>query len=148
MKRNGRREMTTMFLVLLVPAVVLSVFPFASVGFKASTASSSLPARAAFVVLTEEQEKAALASARTSWQGDSGVRRLRADLSVGELPETDLKPVLDVRERPSHVSILPVAYPAGPFVPSAAAGRPKRIGVTKGEPRPVAFSREDLLKID
>ena len=148
MRRSGRHELATFVTVLAVPTAIAFAFPFASVKFRASAIQPDLTAHAAFVTLTEAQEKAALASARASWQGDPGVRRLRANLAVGELPKADLKPVLDVCERMSQVRVRPTDYPAGPFVPSSAAARPSRIGAEKGEPRRPAFSREDLLKID
>ena len=148
MRTGIRHEFAVMATVLALSAAVAMSFPYGAVRFKAAGADGRREAGAAFVVLTEAQERAALAAAKAAWQGDSGVRRMHADLSVGELPEDVVRPVLGVRERPTF-ELKPADYSAGAFLPSAAAKSPVRIAPeASAADKPSAFSREELLKID
>lgn len=150
MRGISRYEFTTLFMVLLVPIFIGIGFPYRAVAFRAASSKSEPKAGAAFVELTESQEIAALAAAKTSWQVDAGnLRRLRVDLAVGDLPEDAPRPVLDSRDRPPWTEPAHVPYAAGAFVPTSAAARPARLAVEKSPvARPPAFSREALLKID
>lgn len=145
-----RRDVISFLLPLTLPSAMAAFHFCGAVGFKASEPSSSECAFAAFVELSQEEESRATAAVKAAWQGDSGgIRRLRADLSVGELPEENSGPVLDVSldALRIHEPELPAELP--PLPPSMRAAAPMKIAPSQAsEAAPPAFSKEELLKID
>jgi len=148
MRRSVGYELFAMGTVLAISLATVLVFPMTAVGFRAAPTSADRSAGAAFVLLSEAREKASLAAAKASWQGGLGVRRLRTNLAVGDLPEEVVRPVLERRERPAATEAEEVRYAPGAFAPSSAAARPTRIGAEQPVSAPPAFPREELLKID
>lgn len=148
--RSLSRELMSVLTVVALSVAVVLVFPFDAVGFRPQRAPVSQSASAAFVSMTAEEQVAAMRSARTAWQVDSvGVRRLRADLSVGELPEDPSTSSLKVGLKPVRVGLQPVGYGLQAYPCTQAAPAAAPIAKPKDEPetRP-AFSREELLKLD
>ena len=134
--------------VVAAVATVTALFPSRSVGFVAAERSEAVPS-AAFVVLSEDQEDAAVKAAKTAWLA-SGVRRGRGTggFALGELPETEGGPML------GSEALLPAAkepprviWERSSWRPSAAAPAPQPI--PPGErTKPPAFSREEMLSIE
>ena len=134
--------------VLATVAAVTALFPTRSVGFVAADRRAAAPS-AAFVVLTEDQEDAAVQAAKTAWLA-SGGRRARGagGFALGELPETDGGPILGSEALLPPAAPPPrVAWERSAWLPSAAAPAPQPI--PPGERvRPPAFSREEMLSIE
>ena len=148
--KGVRHELFALLTVLSVPVAIVLAFPFSAVSFTPRQLSGRCSPSAAFVVITPAEQEQAMRSAKSSWQGDAGgVRRLRADLSVGVLPENDKSISADVGAEPSRsaatrVDYVPAAYP--PSQGALPAGRlPKAETETAREP---AFPKSELLKID
>ena len=141
-------EFLRMVPVLAAVAAVTALFPTRSVGFVAADRRASLPS-AAFVVLSEEQEDAAVKAAKTAWLASGGRRsRGAGGFALGELPETEGGPIL------GSEALLPpvqgpsrVAWERSAWRPSAAAPAPQPI--PPGErTKPPAFSHEEMLSIE
>ena len=135
--------------MLALSGVLVAAFPFEAVGFRAANDQPSRAASAEFVTLTDDEMQEVMRTVKASWQGHSGdFRRLRADLSVGELPE-DVGASL-----PDEVTHLPLAqpdvvdYPVVPYRPTAGAERPRAIPADEAVPPAPAFPREELLRIE
>jgi hypothetical protein len=136
---------------LMLPAAFAAFYFCRGAQFKKTERSAPPCAFAAFVELSPDEEAGATAAVKAAWQGDAGgIRRLRADLSVGELPEETPGPVLEMSLDALYIpkSEVPVELP--PLPPSMRAADPRRIG-----PQPAAeeaaapvFAKEELLKID
>ena len=95
--RRMRRDVISFLLPLTLPLAMIAFSLCGSFGFKTAEQSARPPAFAAFVELSPEAEARATAAVKAAWQGDSGgIKRIRADLSVGELPEEVPGPVLEV----------------------------------------------------
>lgn len=143
-------EMRSTLTVLAVCLAIACVFPYGAIGFRPRSDAERVSPSAAFVSLTDEQQGAAMLAARTSWQVNAGgVRQLRTDLSVGELPGNDLNRAVDIGVRPSRSALKPVecpkaAYPSGLAAPPAGRIAPQKINETSS---PV-FSKSELLKIE
>ncbi len=125
--RDLRGKLLSVAVVLVAVVAVVVVFPFDALSFTPSRAAADGRAFAVFVLLTPEEEAAAMKAAKSSWNAEAvGVRRMRADLFVNDLPESASEP-------------------------SLAAPPPKAIPADKadqmGGPAP-AFPREELLKIE
>lgn len=145
-----RHELATLATVLAVPAALALVFPYGAIGFRPASRAEASRSSAAFVEMTMEEQEAAMRAAKTSWQVDSGnARRLRADLSVGVLPE-DVSPIsLDAVIGPSRSAVPVVPYGPEAHPRSLAAPAARRIANdVKPEAAPPAFPKEDLLKLD
>lgn len=147
--RSLRSELTSVLTVLLILGAVALVLPYSALDFKASPEPLGHEAAAAFVRLPPSTEAAALKAAKSSWQGTAvGVRRLRADLSFGELPETPDAPVMGVAERtpPPPPALLELTRCG--YLPTQAASPAVKI-VAEPADRPTAvFPREELLKTE
>ena len=90
-------------------------------------------------------------AAKGSWSAEAGgVRQLRAELFVAEIPEAGNEPALELADRLARVSPPPVAPGLSPYQPSLAALPPKAIPAEREDAKKEApaFSREELLKID
>lgn len=136
-----------------VMAVVLSVvmiFPFKAIFFKPSAQKSSPSFPVAFVRLTAEQEESAVRAAKTAWLAGSGLRdRMTARLSLGDLPEREMGPILGEENiLPKASSIPMVQWPKRPFSPSMAAQPPAPLAASQQESVPPAFSKNELLQLD
>jgi len=150
MSAPNRHETLSLMTVLALCAAVVLMFPYSALSFRPSVQPLRPSSHAAFVVLSEKQERVALAAAKASWQGDaSGVRRLRADLAIGELPEEGPRVVQNKRACAGVEMLSPIVFTAGICLPSQRAGAPERLKNAGGEEaRPSAFSRAEMLRID
>ena len=148
--RSLRHEAILLLEIAVIPVVIAFVFPYEAVGFHAEKREQESRPSFAFVVLSEEEERVALAAARTSWQvGAKGVKGLRTDISSGELPPAPIRLVMPTRPKRDEV-FAPVEYTPNALPPTVAAPAPAAI-VPEVEPDPDAkrvFSKEELLKID
>ncbi len=146
--RHLGHELATQLTVLAILLAIVLVFPYDAISFKATKVEPSVPF-AAFVMLSPDQEAAAIKAAKTSWIGAAGghTHSIRAELPFGVLPDAEGKPVLTLAERPTP--ILPAPAPLKPvaYLPSAAAPAPV---VIPHDPRTdeQPFSRQELLKLD
>ena len=149
--RALRHEAISLLEIAVVPVVIAFAFPYEAVGFHAAerTASHRRPS-CAFVILSEEEERVALAAARTSWQvGAKGVQRLRTDISSGELPPAPIRLVMPTRPK-RGTSAAPAEYAPNMLPPTVAAPPPAAIApdAVSDHASKQAFSKEELLKID
>ena len=146
--RSLRHEAILLLEIAVIPVAVAFVFPYEAVGFRAEKREQGSSPSCSFVVLSEEEERVALAAARTSWQvGAKGVKRLRTDISSGELPPAPIRLVMPTR--PKRVEVFaPVEYTPNALPPTVAAPAPAAIAPEEVVEQKQAFSREELLKID
>ena len=146
--RSLRHEAISLLEVAVIPVAIAFVFPYEAVGFHADKRNQESGPSCAFVVLSEAEERVALAAARTSWQvGAKGVQRLRTDISSGELPPAPIRLVMPTR--PKRVEVFaPVEYTPNALPPTVAAPAPAAIAPEAAGAQKQAFSREELLKID
>ena len=146
--RSLRHEAILLFEIAVIPIAIAFVFPYEAVGFRAEKRERGSRTSFAFVVLSEDEERVALAAARTSWQvGAKGVKRLRTDISSGELPPAPIRLVMPTR--PKRVEVFaPVEYTPNALPPTVAAPAPAAISPEAAGAQKQAFSREELLKID
>lgn len=145
-----RLELSSVLTVLSVPAALSFVFPFGAIGFRPASRPAPSGASAAFVAMSDEEQVQAMRSAKTSWQVNaSGERMLRADLSVGELPEDPSLSSLEIVSGPTRSPRSVVDSPLAAYPRSLAAPAVKRIPrEAEAESRPPAFPKSELLKID
>ena len=145
------RELRSVLMVGALSAGVVSAFPMASLDFKARMVPAESEASASFVSLTAEEEEQVLRAAKTAWQDDSSaMQRMRARLPLGDLPEEDAPPPLDLgaSQRQTQVLMEPMPYPLPAYRPSSAAKAPVRLA-PEPEPEPApAFSRAELLDLN
>ena len=146
--RSLRHEAILLFEIAVIPVAIAFVFPYEAVGFRAEKREQGSRPSFAFVVLSEEEERVALAAARTSWQvGAKGVKGLRTDISSGELPPAPIRLVMPTRPKRDEV-FAPVEYTPNALPPTVAAPAPAAISPEAAAAQKQAFSREELLKID
>jgi hypothetical protein len=146
--RSLRHEAILLFEIAVIPVAIAFVFPYEAVGFRAEKREQQKRPSFAFVVLSEEEERVALAAARTSWQvGAKGVKGLRTDISSGELPPAPIRLVMPTRPKRDEV-FAPVEYTPNALPPTVAAPAPAAISPEAAAAQKQAFSREELLKID
>ena len=146
--RSLRHEAILLFEIAVIPIAIAFVFPYEAVGFRAEKRERGSRTSFAFVVLSEDEERVALAAARTSWQvGAKGVKRLRTDISSGELPPAPIRLVMPTRPKRDEV-FAPVEYTPNALPPTVAAPAPAAIAPEAAGAQKQAFSREELLKID
>lgn len=145
-----RAELMSILTVLAVTVAVALTFPFGAVGFSPRPDRSRPQSSAAFVVMTEAEQALAMRSAKTSWQVDAGgVRRLRVDLSVGELPEGPTASSMDIGVRPTRSAVSTVGYHPAAYPLTQAAAPCAGIPKADAEPvRELPFSKAELLKLD
>ena len=148
--RSLRHEAISLLEVAVIPVAIAFVFPYEAVGFRAEKRLQESGPSCAFVVLSEAEERVALAAARTSWQvGAKGVQRLRTDISSGELPPAPIRLVMPTRPK-RGTSAAPAEYAPNMLPPTVAAPPPAAIApdAVPDHAAKQAFSREELLKID
>ena len=148
--RSLRHEAISLLEIAVIPVAIAFVFPYEAVGFRAEKRNQESRPPCAFVVLSEEEERVALAAARTSWQvGAKGVKGLRTDISSGELPPVPLRLVMPTRPMRGESAAL-AEYAPNMLPPTVAAPPPAAIApdAVADPASKQAFSREELLKID
>ncbi len=142
-------ELASLLTVLSIPLAVALALPVRALGFKPSAEPIRREPVAAFVRLSPKMEAAALKAAKSSWQGAAvGVRRLRADLSFGELPETPNHPVMEASERTPPPAPQLFELTRGGFLPSQAASPAAKINAEPADRPTAVFPREELLKME
>lgn len=147
--RSLRHEAISLLEIAVIPAAIAFVFPYEAVGFRAEKRDQESRPSCAFIVLSEEEERVALAAARTSWQvGAKGVKGLRTDISSGELPPAPIRLVMPTRPKRDEIS-APVEYTPNTLPPTVAAPAPATIAPDEdmGAETKQQFSKEDLLKL-
>ena len=150
--RDLRGKLLSVAVVLAAVAAVAVVFPFDAISFTPSRAAAKGGEFAVFVSLTPEEEAAAMKAAKSSWNAEAvGVRRMRAELFMNDLPESASEPSLNIEDRLAGPPPPPVTPGISPYLPSRAAPPPKAIPADKADakdgPAP-AFPREELLKLE
>ena len=147
--RSLRHEAISLLEISVIPAAIAFMFPYDAVGFRANERESGRKPSCAFVTLTDEEERVALAAARTAWQVDSkGVKWMKPESGPGELPPMPI--VFVIPERPVRgTSAAPAEYTPNSLPPTVAAPAPAIIAPEeeKGAEAKHTFSKEDLLKL-
>lgn len=148
--RRVRQEIFALAIVAAVPLAIVGAFPLEAFSFRAGPNGDAARPSCAFVTLTDEEERAALLTARTSWQVDArGVKRMRADISADDLPPAPVRPVIAARPPRRAAAEIPEYIPDA-LPPTVAAPSPAEIRAEAdaSSSAKAAFSREELLKID
>lgn len=153
--RPGKRlvdEFRALILALIMPAVMVVLFPYSALNWKAEDRGGPRHSFCAFVTLSPEEEAAALEAARSAWRTDlKGVANLRADLSVAAIPEETREPVAS-RLPPSRQCGIVGAVDLTALPPSRAAGPAEKIVAERPDERGPGenrgFTRDELLKLD
>ena len=149
MRRRGR-DVVSFVLPLTLPLALSAFYLCGAVGFKASPTAERRRPFAAFVELSPKDEVRATQAVKAAWQGDAGgIKRLRTDLSVGELPEETPGPVLEFSLDALRMPQTEVSFDLPPLPPSIRADAPRKLEpAPAAESVPQTFSKEELLKID
>lgn len=147
--RRVSHEILSVATVLVVPLVLIAVFPHRAIGFSARKVSCDDGFKAAFVVLTDSGEEAAMRLARSSWQvGSANVRGMFIDPSVGAIPNEPTRPVLARRPYKLQKDTLIVDYAMPTLKPGESAKLMDKDFVDSVPVKPMeAFAREELLKL-
>ena len=149
MRSSWGSELLRVGMVLSVPLAIAAVLPYPSLAFRARASDDSAQAFVAFVKLDGEAERNAIKAAKSTLRGEtSRLQRLRADLSFGELPAEPDEPVVARPGRRAGVVPRPVEFGTPAYRPSAAAARPVAIEGRSPAAAELAFTREELLKLD
>ena len=151
-KRSLRIEVVQLVASMALPAAILYVFPYKALLPVAPMKSQDAPraAKCAFVTLDKDHESRIVAAAKSAWQVNAeGVRRLRLDMFVEEIPETSLGPVSDISTRTRTPRSAPVPRLAPVPPTDLRAATPGTISKETDAPAPrPAFAREELLRLD
>ena len=147
--RSLRHEAISLLEISVIPVAIALLFPYDAVGFRANERESGRRSSCAFVTLTDEEERVALAAARTAWQVDAkGVKWMKPESGPGELPPMPV--VFVIPERPVRgTSAAPAEYTPNSLPPTVAAPPPAVIAPDEnmGAEAKQTFSKEDLLKL-
>ena len=147
--RSLRQEAISLLEISVIPVAIALLFPYDAVGFRANERESGRRSSCAFVTLTDEEERVALAAARTAWQVDAkGVKWMKPESGPGELPPMPV--VFVIPERPVRgTSAAPAEYTPNSLPPTVAAPPPAVIAPDEnmGAEAKQTFSKEDLLKL-
>ena len=147
--RSLRHEAISLLEIAVIPAAIAFAFPYDAIGFRAIEHESGRKPSCAFVTLTDEEERVALAAARTAWQVDSkGVKWMKPESGPGELPPMPV--VFVIPERPVRGTSAAIAeYTPNSLPPTVAAPPPATIAPDDdvGAEAKQPFSKEDLLKL-
>lgn len=143
-------EMSSLLSIFLVTAAVAAAFPYDALHFvpcKASDLGRSAGASVSFVELDAATEVKLVRLAKDAWRKGSGQGRIYADLALSELPADPKRPILsfETRSRPPKLGLVACDLP--PYLPSQRALPPESLPVLE-KPEEMAFSREEMLKID
>lgn len=148
--KRVKHEIFALALVAAVPLAIISAFPFDAFFSRPAPNGDEMRLTCAFVALTDDEERAALSRARTSWQVNAlGERHKYVEISTSELPPAPVRPVMT--ERPSRpVAMAATEYIPDVLPPTVAAPAPAKIKLEADTTSfgKAAFSREELLKID
>lgn len=150
-QRSLRSELVSLALVAVAPAASVAVFPFPALRFGAAEGPGAVPARCAFVSLSEAGELAAMDAARGSWKANAEeVRRLRANLSLTDIPEEPFRPLVSISERARSPGCASLSCALPPLPPTVASPAPERLA---REPSDAAkdvapFSRREMLEFN
>ena len=150
-RRPLRYEFYSLAAVLAVPLALAACFPYAALGLTPASDPEPCRAACAFVTLTPDEETDILAAARAAWKVSSaGVRRMRADLSLSELPEDSACAIADIEDRQRYPMPGGVRFVFSPLPSSLAAPPPEKIPADPAVAAEdlLAFPRKELLKID
>ena len=147
--RSLRHEAISLLEIAVIPVAIAFAFPYDAIGFRAIEHESGRKPSCAFVTLTDEEERVALAAARTAWQVDSkGVKWMKPESGPGELPPMPV--VFVIPERPVRGTSAAIAeYAPNSLPPTVAAPPPAVIAPNEnmGAEAKQTFSKEDLLKL-
>ena len=147
--RSLRHEAISLLEISVIPVAIALLFPYDAVGFRANERESGRRSSCAFVTLTDEEERVALAAARTAWQVDAkGVKWMKPESGPGELPPMPV--VFVIPERPVRgTSAAPAEYTPNSLPPTVAAPPPAVIAPDENMDAEAkqTFSKEDLLKL-
>ena len=139
-------ELASLAATLAIPAAVACLFPYGATGFRAATYTPSESA-VAFVVLNAEEEAAAMRTAKASWQRSrDSTLNIRADLSLGDLPQTREPAVLGIGSRTRQPHPAGMEFKAPPCLPRLAAPPPPPLAPDPPEPDKPTFKREEMLR--
>lgn len=148
--KRVKHEIFALALVAAVPLAIIGAFPFDAFFSRPAPNGDEPSLTCAFVTLTEDEERAALSKARTSWQVNAlGEKYMHVEIATSELPPAPVRPV--VMERPPrHVIMAVPEYVPDVLPPTVAAPAAEKIKVEAdtSSSNKAAFSREELLKID
>jgi len=149
-QRSLRSELSSLVCAAAVPALLYLSFPSEALLPLPPAPEPASKASCAFVTLTPEEERKALAAARAAWQIDRGSdRRMSIDLFAASLPPLPPRAALGILSRPRVEHCVDAPYAPDPLPPTLAAPLPATIA-----PQPDAnaatptFSREELLKLN
>ena len=147
--RSLSREAISLLEISVIPVAIALLFPYDAVGFRANEREGGRRSSCAFVTLTDEEERVALAAARTAWQVDAkGVKWMKPESGPGELPPMPV--VFVIPERPVRgTSAAQAEYTPNSLPPTVAAPPPAVIAPDEnmGAEAKLTFSKEDLLKL-
>lgn len=151
-RRRLRSDMLPILGVLAMPFLLAWIFPYAALSPVANAPASYATTRrttCSFVELSKEDETKAIGAARTAWHVNAeDVRRLRIEMFADDLPKNETEPVIDVsqRTRIARTSVIPYK-PVD--LPSDLRAAPPIVFEKLAPPvKPVAFPREEMLKLD
>lgn len=150
-RRPLRYEIYSLVAVMAIPLALALCFPYSAIGFDPTPEPAPRRAACAFVTLSSDAETDILAEARAAWKVSSArVRRMRADLSLSDLPDDDARAVADIVDRRRYPLPGPVRFDVTPLPPTLAAPPPEKIAAdpAAAEDETLAFPRKELLKID
>lgn len=144
-----RYEFYSLVAVMSVPLALALCFPYAAIGFEPKAETRMPRAACAFVTLRPDEETDILAAARAAWKVSAGrVRRMRADLSLAEMPDDTAGAIADIVDRQRYPVSGPIRFDALPLPPSLAAPPPARIEADPiAAESALAFPRQELLNI-
>lgn len=146
--RSVKSEALGIAVVGALPLAIAFVFPYSAIGFRARHPRMPGPS-VAFVELTDAEEADALNSARTLWRVDAtSARRRFLRLPLTELVDDDPKIKVELPAVNEPAGGRHVEFNAGAWVPSMAADNPATRPPAQEKPKPAAFPREEMLKLN
>ncbi|MGN0855742.1 MAG: hypothetical protein ACI4R9_09530 [Kiritimatiellia bacterium] len=145
-----RHEFYSLVAVMAVPLALIVSFPYAAIGFIPAAPTETPRAACAFVTLRPDEETDILAAARAAWKVSADrVRRMRADLSLAEIPDDTASALADIADRRRPPPAGPIRFDVLPLPPSCAAPPPAKIPADSADAEGVpTFPRSELLTID
>ena len=127
-KRSVRHEIYSLAIVLIAPLLITCFFPYHALGWRASEHAAAPRTFCAFISLSEAESDAAIASARAAIRtAAERVNRVRADLTVADVPEAEIGETVAIDARAKPVAGGTVFAGEGPLPPSQAADFPARL---------------------